>query len=195
MLSPVRLTAPAARVVTWEDADRHLRLDGDTDEKALVESLIDSATAHLDGWAGILGRCLINQQWRADFCDWPARRVLRLPFPDVSAATVKYFDETNVEQTIPSGSVAILRDARSSFVRLSDEFAKPGLRSDRGDPVQVTFTAGYGAAASDVPQPIRVAILMHVSALYRHREAAGQDALEIMPYGYEALLAPYRVYT
>ncbi len=40
-------------------------------------------------------------------------------------------------------------------------------------PLAIAFTAGYGDAAADVPEPIRQAILMIVADLYAHR---GDDA-------------------
>jgi uncharacterized phiE125 gp8 family phage protein len=193
MLSPALVTAPAVQPVSIDEAKVHLRVTPDvTEDDALIEGLIKAATGHLDGWVGILGRCLVNQEWRSSFCGWPACRTLRLPFPDVSAAAVAYFDEDNVEQSVSDGLVSILHDARSSVVRLSDDFAMPSLYGDRADAVRVTFTAGYGAAADDVPAPIRAAILLLVSHWFHNREAAGDSALSELPLGVSALVAPYR---
>ena len=190
MFAPVRVTAPAGPVVSFDDANQWLH-DVD-DQRASVEILIDAATSRLDGWTGILGRCLINQVWRVDFCRWPGSRGIRLPFPDVSAATVKYFDADNAEQAVSSGQVKILHDARGSYVRLSDGFTIPSLYDDRDDAMQVTFTAGYGAAATDVPAPIRTAILLMVSHWFHNREAVGDGSLAELPMGASALVEPYR---
>ena len=191
MLAPIRVTAPDTLPVTLAEAKLHLRVDHD-DEDDLITGLIGAATDHLDGWAGILGRCLVNQEWRVSLCSWPASRIIRLPFPDVSAATVKYFDADNAEQTVSSGEVATLHDAGGSFLRLSDSFASPSLYSDRDDAVQVTFTAGYGAAGTDVPAPIRTAILLMVAHWFHNREAVGDGSLAELPLGANALIAPYR---
>lgn len=190
MLSPTRTTAPAAPVVTFDEANQWLH-DAE-DQRALVEGLIASATAHLDGWSGILGRCLVNQGWLAKFCEWPSCGILRLPFPDVSAATVKYFDADNVEQTVAGASVAVLSDELGSYVRFSDSYTFPTLYDDRGDAVQVTLTAGYGAAAEDVPPPIKTAILLTAAHWFEHREAVGDGSLKELPLGAYALVAPYR---
>lgn len=192
MLAPVRSTAPSVPVVTFEDADQWLHTDGDQAQRALVEALIGTATAHLDGWTGILGRCLVNQGWTVKFSDWPSCQMLRLPFPDVSAVTVKYFDADNIEQTVDGDAVTILQDVRGSFIRFSEDFSFPSLYDDRSDAVQVTMTAGYGAAGTDVPAPIRTAILLMVSHWFHNREAVGDASTAELPFGANALIAPYR---
>lgn len=190
MLAPVLITAPAVDVVTFDEASIWLRGDGVTDEKALVEALIASATAHLDGWSGILGRCLINQVWAVPYKGWS--RELRLPFPNVSAATVKYYDANNVEQTVAGADMAVLHDAEGSYVRLSDDYAFPNLYDDRDDAVNITLTAGYGTAATAVPAPIRTAILLMVAHWFHNREAVADSALAELPMGVSALITPYR---
>lgn len=54
----VIVVEPPKPVVTWEEADQHLKLDGDTSQKSFVEGLIAAATAHIDGPDGWLGRAL-----------------------------------------------------------------------------------------------------------------------------------------
>jgi len=188
MLAPVLITAPAADVVTFEEANQWLH-DAD-DEQAVVEALIASATAYLDGWSGILGRCLINQVWAVPYKEWS--RELRLPFPNVSAATVKYYDANNAEQTVSGADMAVLQDARGSYVRLSDDYAFPNLYDDRDDAVNITLTAGYGDAAADVPAPIQTAIKLMVSHWFHNREAVADGAFAEMPMGVSALVSPYR---
>jgi len=191
MLSPVRTTAPAADVVTFDEASIWLRGDGAAqDERAMIDALIASATAHLDGWGGILGRCLINQIWAVPYKEWS--RELRLPFPDVSAATVKYYDANNVEQTVAGADMAVMSDARGSYVRLSDDYSFPNLYDDRDDAVNITLTAGYGANATAVPAPIRTAILLMVAHWFHNREAVAEGGLAELPMGVSALVSPYR---
>lgn len=191
MRRPVRVTPAAVPVVTWAEADTHLRLDGDTSQQTYVEMLVEAATAHLAGYAGVLGRCLVNETWRQDFSDWLASGVLRLPFPDVSGVTVKYYDADNVEQTVASSLYETLEDSRGAYVRFLDGFTSPTVYDDRSDGVQVTLVAGYGAAGSDVPAAIRAAVLLLVGHYYENREAVGENSIEL-PLGVAALVAPYR---
>lgn len=189
MLTPVRVTEPAGPVVTVAEMIEHARANAE--DATLLAAYVEAATAHFDGLAGVLGRCLVNQDWRIGIDAWPAGGIIRLPFPDVSAATVKYSDADDVEQTVETGLVEIGSDELGSFVRLRTAFTAPTLHDDRLDPVRVTFTAGYGAAASAVPMPIRVAIMMRAAHFYEHREAVGEVMAEV-PSGPDMLVAPYR---
>lgn len=49
----------------------------------LIEGLIKAATAWLDGWHGVLSRCILPQTWRVTVSG-PGPHLL--PLPDVSAA-------------------------------------------------------------------------------------------------------------
>lgn len=186
-LRPVLVTAPAAPVITAAEVKAHAAVDT-TDDDTMLGALVDAAIAHVDGYTGILGRCLVNQSWRVDLADWPCGGLIRLPFPDVSAITsIKYYDEDNAEQTIDDANYQRVEDARGHLVRMVDDFAAPAVYDDRLDAVRVTFVAGYGAAADDVPAAIRVALWMLAAHWYSNREGQGEVPPHVM-----SLLAPYR---
>ncbi|WP_353641326.1 head-tail connector protein [Mesorhizobium sp. WSM2239] len=191
MLRPARTSAPDAKPVSLEEAKAHCRVDHNDDD-SVISALIDAAVAYLDGWAGVLGRCIINQGWSVSLCDWPNCGVIRLPFPDVSAATVKYFDTDNVERTVSASLFERLEDERGAFIKFRDDFTTPTVFDDRSDGVRVEFTAGYGQAASDVPAALRAAVLLTIAHWYERREAATADALSEIPFGASALITPYR---
>lgn len=191
MLKPVLTSAPAEDLVTLAEAKAHCHVEF-SDDDALLTGLVAAATRRLDGYSGILGRCLVTQSWRVDMSDWPRADVLRLPFPDVSTITsVKYFDADNAEQTVSSGLYELQADARGSFIRFRDEFTAPEVYDDRLDAVKVIFVAGYGAASA-VPAPIRTAALMMVAHWYANREAAASGEMHEIPLGVTALTEPYR---
>lgn len=187
---PVLITAPAALPVALADAKQHLRVDHD-DENSLITTYIEAATAHLDGYSGVLGRALISQEWRQDFDGFC--RVLRLPLPNVSAVTVTYDDANGVEQTVDSGSFRIMADHLSAYVAASLDTVWPFARLDAGS-VRVTFTAGYGDEPADVPASLRSAILLMVGDLYENRATVserGSGRID-MSTTVNALIAPYR---
>lgn len=209
MLRPVRTSAPVTDAVTLSEAKAHLQVTGSGDD-TLIAAIVAAATARLDGWAGILGRCLVNQGWRIDLACWPARDI-RLPFPDVSAVSVKYSDAADQEVTVDTGLYEVLDDNLGGLVRLRQAFAYPALNADRSDAVRVTMTAGYGATADKVPAPIRQAILLSAQQLYgmrntgnvflRAEEVEGvgkqeftvsEQAGKVVDRAVEALVAPYR---
>ena len=162
MIRPVQTSAPAAEPVSLVEVKSHLRVMHN-DEDALIARLISAAVADLDGYAGILGRCMMNQEWRQDFKEWDWR--FRLPFPNVSTATITYQDEDDATQTVLAGQFEIVETHRGAEVVFKDAFQKPSAYDDVLAPISVTFTAGYGAA-SDVPQDIKIAISLMVQLDY-----------------------------
>jgi uncharacterized phiE125 gp8 family phage protein len=188
-LTPVRLTAPAFLPVSLAEAKQHLRVEHSEDD-TLISSLIGAATAHLDGWSGILGRCLINQQWRVQSAGFPACSTMPLPFPDVSAAAVTYLDAAGATQTLPPGDILLLNGDMGASIALVTEGDWPATRA-RPDAVTVTFTAGFGPGAINVPGPIRAAILLVVGDLYKNREAQVSERMRDNP-AVDLMLAPYR---
>lgn len=187
MHRPVLTSAPAVNAVASEDACAHLRVDIST-EDALIRALVQAATAHLDGYSGVLGRCLVSQTWLQKFDAWGS--ILRLPFPDVSSVTVTYTDTSDATQTVSSALYDIFEDERGGYVRFNDDFTAPSIGPDVGG-ISVSITAGYGATADDVPMPLRHAILLHTAMLYENREAVG-PAMQELPLAHGALIAPYR---
>lgn len=189
MLAPIRTVAPETAPVSLTETKAHLRVDFDDDD-TLITSLIDAATAHVDGWTGVLGRALVMQTWRQDFCCFRPR--LRLPLAPASSITsTTYYDGDNVQQTLSADIYQLLTDARGPFVTPKPDQIWPGSY-DREDAVSVTYVAGYGDADA-VPAPIRAAILLIIGHLYENREAStlGVTA-ELVPMAVDALLVPFR---
>jgi uncharacterized phiE125 gp8 family phage protein len=172
------------------------RIDFDDDD-ALLGAMIAAAVSHLDGWTGILGRCLCQQTWRQDFDCF--ERALRLPLaPVISVESVKYDDADGVERTVDPSNYRVLADERGPAVVFVTGFAFPGLFIER-PAVRVSYVAGYpdgeGDGATTVPDAIRHAILMIVAHWYENREevlvGSGAAAVRI-PMAADALLAPFR---
>ena len=80
---PTRVTPPAGPVVTVADLKADLGIVGTHDDMRLA-ALEAAAVAHLDGWRGILGRCIMPQSWRIEY-GCAGRH--RLPFGDVTEVT------------------------------------------------------------------------------------------------------------
>ena len=160
MIRPVLITPPETTPVSLADLKQEAAA-GFTDDDALLQGYLGAAIAHLDGYAGILGRCLISQTWAQPFRCWRDR--MRLPFPDVASVVVTYFDDEAAEQTVSDDLYEVTEGPRGAEVVFKDAFIRPSLDDDRDAPVKMTFVAGYGAA-EDVPQDIKICIL----ALARH---------------------------
>lgn len=187
---PVRTVAPAAEVVDLTLLKEHIRESG-TAEDTVLQGYLDAAISYVDGWSGVLGRCLVNQTWRQDLGDWSAP--IWLPFPDISSITsIAYTDAAGDSQTLASSNYELIQRVYSAGVAMKDAFDWPTLDDDIDAPVRITFVAGYGAAATDVPWPLRVAIMQIAATWYERREAVADAAPGIAPWAASALLSNYR---
>lgn len=59
--------------------------------------------------------------------------------------------------------------------------------------IEIDITAGYGDAASDVPEALRQAVRLLVAHWYENRGLATTGAITVLPATVAALLAPYRM--
>ncbi len=178
---------PPAPVVTWGDADKHLKLSGDTSQQGEVEAMIAAATATIDGPDGWLGRALGAQTIEVRLDRFDVFGII-LPFPPlISVENVKYLDTTNVEQTLDETEYELL----GPRLVTAHGTTWPGSLC-RPEAVRVTYRAGYAS----IPTPIRAAILLMVGDLYRYRETAMMVSGMAVPMSttVERLLSPFRVF-
>lgn len=201
MLAPVLITPPASLPVTLDEAKLHLRAafpneDGSmpaTDEDGLITALLEAAVSHLDGWTGILGRCLVEQTWRVDFdrFDWG----MRLPlWPIGEIVSITWRNAAGEISTIANTNYALRTDERGAYVHWDRGYSFPSDLYESAA-VSVTFKAGYPTVdgKSTVPAAIKAAILLLVGNWYENREAVvvGVTATAL-PMAVDALLSPYR---
>lgn len=191
MISPVLVTPPAEPVVSTDEAKAQCRVTH-TDDDTLIAGYVAAAISLLDGWSGILGRCLVTQSWRVDRAEWSG--AIRLPFPNCSNVVVKYSDTSDVEQTVSTSLYQVYEDSRSTLVWFRKAFTSPSLYDDRVDPIRISFDAGYGDA-EDVPEAIKQAIKLLVGHWYENREeviiGSGVD-LRQLPLAFKTLISPFR---
>ena len=195
MHRPVLITPPAIQPVTLAEAKLHLRVDHN-DEDALIQSLIRAATEHLDGWTGILGRCLVEQVWRQDHDRFA--REMSIPLgPVIAVQSITWRDPAGQLNTVPSGSYDLrIDEAGNAVIRFDADYVFPtNLHESRA--VAITFKAGYPTnpgppATSTVPDPLKVAILLLIGHWYQNREAVSAAGMASLPFAVEALIAPYR---
>ena len=192
----VVVITPPAEIIDLDTAKAHLRVDH-ADDDALIEAFVGAATSWLDGPSGWLGRSLGLQTLEARFdrfdCDF-----LALPYgPIVDIVSVRYDDADGVEQTVASVDYTL----QPGGVRAAYAAAWPSPRSYAGA-VRVRYRAGYAInpdavpVVENVPAAIKAAILLMVGNLYANREAVSVgNAVVELPFGVEALLSPFRVWS
>lgn len=92
----IRVTPPTAQVVTLQDMKEHLRVLHD-DEDMLIQSLTDAAVSWMDGWDGVLGRCIMPQTWRIS----PADLVAGFRLPDANDVVAEIDGSLTVTCAMP----------------------------------------------------------------------------------------------
>lgn len=179
-------TAPQP-VVSLTEAKQHLRVDHD-DEDGLIEGYIAAATAHIDGPASYLGRCIGSQTLKLYTEAFPS---CRLPFvlpgrPVKEVSSVEYQDASGAQQTLDGSRY------KASEHRLFPSYGGdwPTARCDI-DAICITYIAGYDA----VPTSIKSAILLIVGDLHRFRDTVAPSQVTTIPMSptVQNLLWPFQV--
>lgn len=167
------LVTPPAPFITLDEARSQCRVENDQEENAVLERAIDAAISYLDGYRGILRRCIVNQQWRMDLAR-PCRTV-RMPSPDISNVTVTY--PGTIPEPVP-------------FDLCHDGLAV-NFGHAPGRAVQILFTAGFGEVSA-VPAAIKVAALMLVDFFYNQR--GGLSEGPGFPPEVDVMISPFKVW-
>jgi len=189
-MKPVRVKAPAVLPVSLEELKQAARVDFADDDQILM-TYLQAAVDHLDGYHGILGRAIINQDWRIWAHEWPVGGIV-LPFGDVSQATFRYYDSNGLKQTLDAAFYELIEMATGAVIRFKPSFTAPLLDEDNYKSVEVTFTCGYGADAASVPASIKVAIMLLATHWYENREAVTGRNLTRLPFAVDRLITPHR---
>lgn len=188
MHAPVLVTPPAAAPLTIDEVKAQVRADG-TDEDALLAILIAAAVAYLDGWSGILGRCLVTQTWSLSFDDFS--RCMRLPMPASAISSIEVQALDGTPSTVSGSNYTLQDDELGSFVRFKDSYSFPSdLHETKA--VAITFTAGFGTAAA-VPADLKIAMLMLIGHWFANRETVNiGNITSSLPFGFDTMVSKYR---
>ena len=183
----ILLTGPAAEPVTLAEAKLFLRVEHDDDDD-LIEALIAGSRIHVEAQTR---RALITQTWRLTRDAWPDNgRLGVLPVPLASLVAARTYDAAGTAHTIDTAVFTLDKASAPALLAfMPGALPAPG-RAAAG--IEVDITAGYGASAASVPEPLRQAIRLLVAHWYDNRGLVGSEAA-MLPASVAALLAPYRV--
>jgi len=177
MIDLIRTAAPSAEM--WESdqvsnwvAAGIATLDGNSTD-ADAEILAD-----LIPWCRELveekyQRAILNSTWQLtlDYEDLNGLDVLYLPMPRlVSVSSIKTYDVDNTEATWSSSEYQVVTGENGRIIPgYSYTWPSPtnGYRTLAS--MVVTFVAGYGTAATDVPGPLRTLLKSLITHFYQHR--------------------------
>jgi uncharacterized phiE125 gp8 family phage protein len=180
------LNGPTMEPLSLADAKRVLRIDHGDDD-TLVQSLVKAARQRIEARTG---RALMTQTWRIVLDAWPWGGRVALPVMPAQAVTaVRVFDGLGGSQTF---TVPVYRLVPGTEPPVLDASAVPGPGKPR-DGIEIDVTAGYGSAASDVPEPLRQALRLMIIHAYAQVGVDGRAARPPEPAEIRELLAPYRL--
>jgi uncharacterized phiE125 gp8 family phage protein len=180
------LNGPQGEPLTLAEAKRFLRVDHAEDD-GLILSLVKGARERIEARTG---RALMNQTWRIvlDSLPWGGR--LALPMLQVSAVTVvRIFGAWGAAQEFTPPVYRLIPGTEPPIVDVS-ALPAPGRARDG---IEIDVTAGYGALASDVPEPLRQALRLMVAHAYAATGPDGRVRSGPEPGEINGLLAPYRL--
>lgn len=182
------ISPPAVEPVSLVEAKAHLRLTGSDDDDYLA-ALVAAARIQVET---VTRRVLIDQTWRVYRDDWPVDGRLDLPLTPVrSIAEITAYDADGTPTVL--GADRWRLDAAGSPARLA-LFGAPPATAATFNGLEIDVVAGYGPSGLDVPQPLRLAIMMLVARWFEGREGVATGVVpSAIADAFEALVAPYRV--
>lgn len=181
-----KITTPAANLaIDLQRVYDHLRRDGDAPDDDYVKLLVRSAIGQVERRCGIALITQTVEDMHDGFPDDGSPLQMRIS-PAATLTHVKYYDTDGVLQTWSSSNY--ITDFRSikGRIGLAEGVSYPDTQ-DRINSVTVTYTAGFGATAANVPFEIQAAILLMVGRAYENRE----DSVETLPTAAQNLLSQW----
>lgn len=208
----VLVTGPAVEPVTVDDMVDLLGLDYSGGNSVIIGEMITQARQEIEDATGL---AMISQTWRLSLDSWPgaedwwdgvrdgaisairrpsASSAVTLPrWPLSSIASVTTYDEDGAASAV---TVADVFDV--------DTWQRPGrlaLRAGKTWPValretnaiDIQYVAGFGAAKTDVPAPIKRAVRTLAAYLFSHRGDNCDTGDALAKSGAGALIGRYRV--
>jgi uncharacterized phiE125 gp8 family phage protein len=177
---------PAVEPISVAELKDHLRLDSVSEDGALA-SLITTARLQIEA---ALSLALITQHWTWTFDQWPRRASVELPLSPVQSILSFTVVRSDGLMTVPPSATILDGNGIAARLITKEGWPAPSIKAQG---IAITFAAGFGATAADVPAQLRHAVLLLATHWYGHREAAG-DCRSIIPSvtAVDHLLAPYR---
>ena len=191
--------------VSLSEAKNYLRLDDQVDDN-FVKQFVVAATQFAENFTNkaFIKRTLRFSVYGASEVDTPLwegmrtapyvthyRNYIELPVaPAIAVQDIKYYNNEDIQTTWPSTAYYVDTVREPARVVLRDGQSFPtNLRKANG--IEITYTAGYGDFATDVPESIRVAVLQYIAFLYEHRGEFERFPPPKPPVIIQTLLQPY----
>jgi uncharacterized phiE125 gp8 family phage protein len=186
---------PTEEPVTVPHVQAHCRADNDA-ELMLVDSYRSVAREYVEKHTG---RAAMLSTWKrtssrfvelSDDCHGRVGYINLTPL--ASVVSIKYYDESDVQQTLDTAVYGVVTGASPGFYYLKSNQSWPTLY-DRPDAVEITFTAG-ASVVSAVPHTFRHAITLLAAHFYTERQPVNVGNITSeLPFNLQALIDVNRV--
>jgi hypothetical protein len=201
------VTGPALEPVGITTVKNQLRIQTTNDEDDLLELYIQSARELIEEHTGL---ALITQTWKLTLDDWPNSGerwwdgVRDMPISELRSTSrasdvlLPRYPLQSVDTITADGTAITIAD---TFI--TDTAQIPGrlvvkrgatwpVVLDQAAGIEITYSAGFGDAASDVPAAIRLAIVQMVATMYEHRGDGCTAAMAYAQSGAKNIVETYR---
>lgn len=152
-----------AEPISTAEAKKHLRVDSSTDDTLIAGNIV-AAREWVEDYTGLV---LARREVTESLSSFRAQTKLRAwPIAANLPVTIVYRDTTGAEQTIATANLRAASRPGLIYPALGTRW--PHADTVTGS-IDVTFTAGYADAAS-IPQVLKQAMLVMLTAFYEDRE-------------------------
>ena len=184
------ITAATSEPLTTAEVKSFLRVDS-SDEDTLIGVLISAARAMAEAYTRRILMTTTIEEFFDGFPDYRNPKDKDIIYlsrgPIQSITSVKYVDSLGDEQTVASENYRT--DLVSEPARVLSENGWSATK-DTVNAVVARYVCGY-SSSSDVPAPIRQAMLLMIGEMYEKR----QYSIKQLPTAAEYLMNTYRVWT
>lgn len=168
------VTAATVYPVSVAEIKDYLRVT-DTYDDALLSDAIKQATAELEI---ATRRSFLNATFADVYDDWPigyTYSAVTHRAPLSSVTSIVYSDDNGDSQTWDAANYVVDTTSEPGRIALAENVTLPTLESDADNVVTITYVAGYGATAADVPVLVKHYLYMWVNAAYCRRPVLPEE--------------------
>lgn len=136
-------------IVDRDEFKLHIRMLSDSLDPELEQALKSAID-----YCSILNRSLLPTEYKRYLTEFPSTGIIRLPYPPLrQVQSLKYLDGNSATQTLSSTKYIIRNDGSGpAEIEFIDKDSLPDTAT-HPRALTVSFTAGYGSEAGQVPVP------------------------------------------
>lgn len=182
------VTAPTTEPVSLSEVKNHLKIDHN-DEDNYLSALISAARQWCEEF---LWRYLLNTEAELFINEFTKTIYVGRGCNEITE--IAYLDDDSVYQVIPNSNYYLDLHSQPAVIEFNN-YSLP-VTTKKLNLLRIKIKAGFGDDASDIPAPIKSAILLIVGHLYENRqdEITG-TIVSALQFNSKYLLLPYRINT